>query len=210
MAQHAAPLQRQIFVGRVCSGQGSCGTSLERSAQGFEPAIEARLYGGNGNAEDAGHFFDLQFFLEAQDEDFAIDGGNFSQGGLNIFRGLLRKDLVERGKIFFVGELERMLLLGIGEGVEALRFSGALPINDQVAGDGEEPGLEFGFAVVLVAAFEDADPGFLEKIFGALFVAGDVDEVAEQAVLILLDQAVEQVGVAALQAAGDGFGFIGH
>ena len=76
--------------------------------------------------------------------------------------------------------------------------------------DGEEPGFELRFAVILVAALEDADPRFLEKIFGALFVAGDVEQVAEQAVLILLDQAVEQVGVAALEAASDGFGFIGH
>jgi hypothetical protein len=62
----------------------------------------------------------------------------------------------------------------------------------------------------LVAALDNANPGFLEKILGALFAAGDVDEIAEQAVLILLDQAVKQIGITPLQAARDGFGFIAH
>src|SRR5437867_8715881 len=57
------------------------------------------------------------------------------------------------------------------------------------------------FRSVLMAAFEDANPCFLKEIFGACLVSGDVDEVAEQPVLILLDQAVEKIGVAALQAA---------
>ena len=83
-------------------------------------------------------------------------------------------------------------------------------VNALAAGDGKEPGFKSGPAVVLVAALENADPGFLEKIFGALPVPSDVDEVAEQPVLILLDQAVEKIGVAALQAARDGLCFIGH
>jgi len=76
--------------------------------------------------------------------------------------------------------------------------------------DGEEPRFKFRFAVVLVAAFEHADPSFLEKILRARFVAGDIHEVAEQPVLILLDQTVQQVRVAPLQAARDAFGFIAH
>ena len=130
--------------------------------------------------------------------------GICAQRGLHAFFALLAQHLVQGRRLVFVGELERMLLLGIGQRVQALRFFRALPVDHQMAGDGEEPGFKFGFAVVLVAALEDADPGFLEKVFGALFVSGDVDEVAEQAVLILLDQAVEQIRVALLQAAGDG------
>jgi hypothetical protein len=76
--------------------------------------------------------------------------------------------------------------------------------------DGEEPGFKFGFAVVLVAALEDADPGFLEKVLGALLASGDVDQVTEEAVLIQLNEVIEQIRVALLQAAGDGLGFIGH
>src|SRR6266581_7068248 len=97
-----------------------------------------------------------------------------------------------------------MVLFGIGQRIEALRFPGALPINDQVAGDGEKPGLEFGFAVVLMAALEDTDPCFLEKIFGAVLVSRDIEKITEQAVLILFNQAVEQVAIAALETAGYG------
>src|SRR5438046_9256583 len=39
--------------------------------------------------------------------------------------------------------------------------------------DGEEPRFKFRFAVVLVAAFEHADPSFLEKILRARYVTGD-------------------------------------
>ena len=79
-----------------------------------------------------------------------------------------------------------------------------------MARDGEEPGFEFRLAVVLVAALENADPRFLKKIFGAFFVSGDIHQVAEQAVLILLDQAVEQIGVALLEAARNSLRFIAH
>jgi len=61
-----------------------------------------------------------------------------------------------------------------------------------------------------MAALKDADPGFLEKIFGALLVCGDVNEIAEQAILIKLDEVIEQVGIAALQAASDVLGARGH
>src|SRR5260370_350188 len=101
-----------------------------------------------------------------------------------------------------------MILFGIGQCVEALGFPGALPVNDQMTGDGEEPGFKFRFAVILVAALEDADPGFLEEVLGALFVSRDIDEVAEQAVFILLDQAVEQVRGAAVQASRDALCFM--
>src|SRR5208283_4407169 len=49
----------------------------------------------------------------------------------------------------------------------------ARSVNHQIARDGEEPGLEFGFGVVLVAALQDAHPGFLEEIFGERGVAGE-------------------------------------
>src|SRR5439155_18666854 len=89
-------------------------------------------------------------------------------------------------------------------------FLGALPIDDQMPRDGEEPGFEFRLAIVLVAALENADPRFLKKIFGAVFVSRDVDQVAEQAILIPLDQAVEQIGVPLLYASRDASCFIAH
>src|SRR6476619_2761074 len=92
--------------------------------------------------------------------------------------------------------------VGVGQGIETLRFFLTLPVDHQVTRNGEEPGLELGLAVVLVAALQDAYPCFLEKILGALAIASDVKQIAEQPVLILLDQAVEQLGIAASQPKG--------
>ena len=101
-------------------------------------------------------------------------------------------------------------IIGIEQSVEALHFFLALPVDDQVARDAEEPGLEFVFAVVLVAAFEDANPGFLKKIFGALAARSQIEQIAEEPVLILLDQLIEEIGVAALEPLGEGFVVVCH
>src|SRR5439155_649236 len=85
----------------------------------------------------------------------------------------------QRGRFRFVGQLERMFLLGVGTRIQTLRFFGALPVNDQVASDGEEPSLEFRFAVVLMAALEHADPRFLKEVLGATLASGDVDGIPQ-------------------------------
>jgi len=129
---------------------------------------------------------------------------------LHAFLRLVAQDLVQGGRLLLVSELERVLLLGVGQRVQALRFLRALPVNHQVPRDGEQPGFKFGFAVVLVPALEDADPCLLKKILRAFFVSRDVDEIAEQAVLILLNQPVEQIRVALLQSPRDALPVIAH
>src|SRR5260370_5782884 len=61
-----------------------------------------------------------------------------------------------------------------------------------------------------MAALQHADPRLLEKVLGARAVAGDVQQIAEQAVLILFDERVKQLRVAAFQAKGQGLGVVGH
>ena len=73
----------------------------------------------------------------------------------------------------------------------------------QVAGDGKEPGIEAGFAVVLGAAKQDAHPGLLEEVFGDFALAGQEEQVAQEAMLIELDEVVEEFGVLTLQATRD-------
>jgi hypothetical protein len=97
-----------------------------------------------------------------------------------------------------------------GERFNALRFLAAMPVEHQIAGDGEEPGFKFPPAVVLMAALENPQPGFLKKVFGALLVAGEVDQVAEQAELVLLDETVEEIGIAASERAGERLGVVEH
>jgi hypothetical protein len=55
----------------------------------------------------------------------------------------------------------------------------------------------------LFAALHHADPGFLEDILGELAMAGKKDEIAQQAMLVALDQTVEEIRVASTQTTGD-------
>jgi hypothetical protein len=71
----------------------------------------------------------------------------------------------------------------------------AREVDHQVARDGEQPGIEARLAVVLRAAQQHPHPGLLEEVFGDLALAGQEQQVAQQAVLIELDQLVEQFGV---------------
>src|SRR5437016_9733204 len=62
---------------------------------------------------------------------------------LNGFFRLVAKDLAQRRRIIFVRELQRMLLLGVRQRVQTLRFLGALPVDHQVSRNREKPGFEF-------------------------------------------------------------------
>ena len=58
------------------------------------------------------------------------------------------------------------------------------------------------------ALFQHAYPRLLEEVFGQLTVVREVQKVAEQPVLILLDKTVEQLSVATAQAASDFHSFV--
>jgi len=137
----------------------------------------------------------LHFFLKAQDQYFAVDRWDFFQRLL--YAGFLFsvQDLIEWRFNAFVFNVEFRVLFGSGKRVDALRLLAAVLIEHKISCDCEKPGLEFPFSVVLVAALEYAKPGFLEKIFGPLAIRGEVQQVAEQAELILFDQMVELLAV---------------
>src|ERR1700688_1762209 len=101
-----------------------------------------------------------------------------------------------------------MRLLGIRERVQTLNFSLALPIDHQVACDGEQPSFKAGFSVVLMPTLQNTNPRFLEKIFSARAIASDVHEITKQPELILLDQPVQQIRVTPLQALRQCFVFV--
>ena len=61
-----------------------------------------------------------------------------------------------------------------------------------------------------MSAFEDAQPGLLEKIFGTFAAGRQIEQVAEQTELVLLDEPVEEAGIAHLERARDGLGVIEH
>jgi len=60
-------------------------------------------------------------------------------------------------------------------------------IDRQVASNCEEPCAERVLIVELVSAFEHANPRFLEEVFRQFPAAGQVQEIAEKAMLVLLD-----------------------
>src|SRR5581483_6170525 len=102
------------------------------------------------------------------------------------------------------GDVERVLAsVLLLQSFEACGRLLARPIDDEVARNGKEPGVELRFTVVLTPAFHHPDPGFLEDVFGEFAVAGEKDEVTKQPVLIALDQAVEEFRVASPQTTGD-------
>ena len=146
--------------------------------------------------------------MKAQGEDFTVvrlkqeqDGGNFCA----VFAG---GELVEgRGSIF--GDFEGALIFaGFAHLIEGGHLALAREIDDEVAGDGEEPGIEAGFAVVLRAAKQDTHPGFLEEIFCGFAFAGEEEEIAQEAMLVGLDELIEEGGIVAFEAAGDGLIFL--
>jgi len=51
-----------------------------------------------------------------------------------------------------------------------------------------------------MAPFEHSNPGFLEEVFRQLTISREVHQIPKQPVLELLDQTVEQFGVAPAQA----------
>src|SRR5262249_26111949 len=108
--------------------------------------------------------------------------------------------LYVKGRIFFRPR----------ERFKTFRFLAAVPVQHKIPRYRKEPSFEFPLAVVLRATLEDADPGFLETIFGTFTAAGQMKQIAEQPELILLDEQVEQLRVAVFQAASDGLRVIGH
>src|SRR5260370_33935685 len=64
-------------------------------------------------------------------------------------------------------------------------------------------------AVVLMAAFQHANPGFLEEVLGQFTISRQINQIPEQPVLILLDETVQQVRIAPAETASNcaGIGF---
>src|SRR5215467_10675564 len=88
------------------------------------------------------------------------------------------------------------MLFVVHEPIETDRSFSSQVVNGQITRDRVEPGREFVFAVVLTSALENTNPRFLEEILGKVTISCETYQVPEQAMLILLDQMVQQVGIA--------------
>ena len=135
--------------------------------------------------------------METEQQHFAIVRGDFQERELNGLLVFARNQKLQGGGGAFVGWLEGLIGFGIAKLVQAGEFLATRGVDDQVAGDGEEPGFKFGIGIVLMAALKDANPGFLEEVFGERRIAGEEEQITIEALLVLLDEAIEKVGIAA-------------
>ena len=141
--------------------------------------------------------------MEAEDQYFTMQRLERQQSlgdALPVFVGLV--SLKRRGTVG--GHIEGPAVFpGFAHRFQAAHGSLAAHVDDQVAGDGEQPCIETGLAIELVASLQYTHPGLLEDVFRSLPVAGEVEQVAQQAMLVLDDQLIEQLGIVALQPLGD-------
>ena len=82
-------------------------------------------------------------------------------------------------------------------------------VDGQISRDRIKPGAEFVTAVVLVAAFQHADPCFLEEVLRQFTISRQIDQITKKPVLVLLDETVQQVGITPAEATSNcaGLGF---
>ena len=104
----------------------------------------------------------------------------------------------------------RLIGFRIAEIFEAGKFLAARNVDNQIARNGEQPGLEFGFAVVLVAALKHANPGFLKQVLGERGIAREEQEITVEALLVLLNEAIKEIRIAAAEASGQDLAFVSH
>ena len=148
--------------------------------------------------------------MKPQEEHFAVIGRDFQERELHGLLVLARNQELQWRNALFVGRVERLAGLGVAKLLEAGNFFAARYIDDEIARDGEEPRFEPGLGVVLLTAFEDTNPGFLKKIFGERCVAGEEEKIAVEALLVSLDQAIEEVRIAAAESIGKRLGVVRH
>src|SRR5215472_8054130 len=168
-----------------------------------EAAIEARLHRRERSARDDGNLFERELFVEAEREHLAIARLQRQHDRGELSGILATLELLERRRAF-LRDLERALIFAaLAHLIERRHGALAREVDDEVAGDGEDPGVEAGFAVVLRSALEDTNPDLLEEVFGHLALVRQEHEIAHEAVLISLDQTIEQLRILPFQAASD-------
>ena len=148
--------------------------------------------------------------MKAQKQDFAVIGRDFQERELHGLLVLARNQHLQWRKGVLVGGLEGLVAFRIAKIFEAGNFFAARNVDDQIARNGEKPRFELGFGVVLVASLEDANPRFLEKVFGDGGVAREEEKVTVEAMLVLLNEAIKEVGIAAAKSIGEGLGVVRH
>jgi hypothetical protein len=151
--------------------------------------------GAFGNGQDAGDVFDREVFEEIEGEGFALEEGKLVEGVMDLL-GVVEGDegTVGCGAV------------GAGHGRVVLGAQ-AEAADGVVAGGGVEKGGEGARIADCADRAEGLEPGFLEQVPGVGFAGGEAAQVVEERLFPEVDEAFERLGVAALAAGDEEFGF---
>ena len=138
--------------------------------------------------------------MESQNENFAVQGIEGEEGcgdALAIFK----PPIIFKGCRVVAGDFQAAIVLAaFAELFKAEHGALAANVDDEIAGDGVEPGVKARLTFELRAADKDPHPRFLKEVFGQFAIAGEVEQVAQQAMLVLNDEAVQDSGILPTQA----------
>lgn len=151
--------------------------------------------GGQGHVEDDANVFVRHVFVTAKGHgealffgkalDSAVNGGfEFFALGSGVGLGALRG-----------GVLDVVLLLGGFDGDFAFASAAAHFIEDEVAGDGEQPGGEFGAGFVARGGTPDADKDLLGHVVGIVEVVEHAHHRSNHGALMGLHQLFKGAGI---------------
>jgi hypothetical protein len=145
--------------------------------------------------------------MEPEHQHFAVQRVQPHQRGSNplaVFkirhpvegRRLVVRDLEGHGPVVFAAALEQL--------IQAAHGPLAPQVDNQIARDGKQPGLKTRLAVELPAPHQNPHPDLLEQVLGHLAVPGQIQQIPHQPVLVADNQLIQQPGILALQAIGNG------
>src|SRR5271157_4958100 len=200
---------RQSAVVLVHGDQRSQAGSFQPRFQSAQAAIYSRFHSAHGRAGHLGDFFDRHLFMETKHQSFAVFRRQMLHGCGNLLALLALNRYIEPRGLPDGRNIERDTIV-VSQTAEFSRLPAAQVVEEQIVRDGEKPCTEFMTAVVLVAALKHPDPGFLKEVLSNFPAPGQVYEVTQKTVLVLLDQVIEKVGIMTPKSTSDLYVLVRH
>ena len=199
----------------VCSERGSAGGDLVAGAE---------VAGGSGSIFQVGREAFAQFVARAEEEAFYCGKGHFENVAELLIREFLVTTEYDSETLFFgergdglfkrlfeflllclnvwagcrvVGELSGLIILGFRfEGDFFTTTAATGFVEDEVSGNGVEPGRELGGGFIARCAFPDADEDLLSDVVSIIDIAEHSCHGADDGALVEFDELLEGPNVA--------------
>ena len=168
---------------------------FEPELEGFAGAMDQGFGGGKGEAEDAGDFLVGKVVLAAKEDGQALFFGQGIEGLLDFgFEFVLQKGF-RRGESLVVFKLARRRFVGFGQagfdGLGGMARAAADFVEADVAGDGENPGGEFGGDLVAGGGLVNADEDDLGQVFRFGKIVQHAEHEADDGLFVFFHQLLE-------------------